>query len=120
MVPLSHTLFRTFHSVFNRNQSQKYHVFFYFIKPYNSSVSPLGPFTDPNDRFPYSFIYLRPGKRKPFRSDPPHIGHLGSNPHLPWVGRCSIKQSAKLKQHLKQNLMATRISLYMYFKNLVF
>ena len=29
-----------------------------FIKPYNSSVGPLGPFKDPDDRFPYSFIYF--------------------------------------------------------------
>ena len=32
-----------------------------FIRPWNSSVSPLhllGPFTDPNDRFPYLFVYF--------------------------------------------------------------
>ena len=30
-----------------------------FAKPYNSSVSPFGSFTDPNDRFPYPFIYFK-------------------------------------------------------------
>ena len=65
-------------TLLNRNQSQKYSWFFQSHKSH--LLAPLSPFTDPNDRLPYPFIYtstseiplypfiyLKPEKGTPFR-----------------------------------------------------
>ena len=50
----------------------------------------LGPFTDPNNRFPHPFVLQRvkslpfhipeAWKRYPFRAEPPRIGHYREYP----------------------------------------
>ena len=65
VVPLSHTLFRTLHPFYCCKCCHS--NFLDFVKPWNSSVSPLGPSKDQNDlneQNPYSF-----------RAKPPHIGN---------------------------------------------
>ena len=72
-----------FHS---RNQSQKKNVFSTLYSHKIHLLALLGPFTDPNYRFsypfvyfkelnPYSFVYLRPEKGTPFGRSLSRIGH---------------------------------------------
>ena len=58
------------HCHLNRNQSQKWNIF---------SISPFGPFTEPNDRFPTPFIYTSTSKiPTPFRRNLPEKAIIGS------------------------------------------
>ena len=79
----------------NLNTSQNQRLFLSFSRSQNASVSHFGPVTDRKDRFPYIFVYcnwwnpypfmnLKPGKRYPFRSEPPHHeAIIGSSPPPP-------------------------------------
>ena len=44
----------------NMNKSQNQEIYSTFAQPYNPSVTRalFGLFTDPNDRFPYPFMYF--------------------------------------------------------------
>ena len=80
----------------NLNTSQNQKLFLSFSRSQNASVSHFGPVTDRKDRFPYIFVYcnwwnpypfmnLKPRKRYPFRSEPPHHeAIIGSPPPPEW------------------------------------
>ena len=76
--------------LFKQESITKIECFLDFIKPQNLSVSPLGPFTDPNDRYfnkynPYPFIYLKPEKGSPFQGSKFKFD-FGST----WATRCKF------------------------------
>ena len=79
---MMYTSFKTFaslltaaemHCLLNRNQSQKWNVSSTLESLKIHLLALLGPFTDPNDRFPYPFIHPTPEKDTPFGRSLPVI-----------------------------------------------
>ena len=69
------------------NNSLNHEVFLSFSLPSNAPISPIGPFTNWNDKFPHPFIYILQlvkslpfhipdsWKKDPFRTEPSCIGY---------------------------------------------
>ena len=80
------------HCHLNRNQSQKYKVLPTLLSHKIHLFGPLGHFTDPNDRFPYPFIYLKPEKDTPFGGASPYrpLQEVPPSPRLLHQGKPTI------------------------------